>query len=269
MSRYEKFRHSPPRSSAGPIPKQDERRLGKRFSELVLDEVLACPFVPGAQALLERRAGELPRSSRPAPLRGSCGRSPRRAGGRLLRRDLWHTADEGRDHRPDPGRDGARARRRGDDGDARTDLDGAQTAGIRFIGRVRPGDRDPFSDDAVPVVSDLAELDRRWDELLGGRHARSAASGAAGGAARVRAAGSYVGDDPTFELAGPERVATADVTMAMRASCAVRTSTRSGAFGAERSPGGGRATSRPSIPTRACSRGWRTGGRPQLRKTAR
>ena len=51
-------------------------------------------------------------------------------------------------------------------GDARTDLDGAQTAGIRFIGRVRPGDRDPFSDDAVPVVSDLAELDRRWDELL-------------------------------------------------------------------------------------------------------
>jgi phosphoglycolate phosphatase-like HAD superfamily hydrolase len=51
-------------------------------------------------------------------------------------------------------------------GDARTDLEGAQTAGVRFIGRVRPGDPDPFAGEPVPVVSDLAELDRRWDELL-------------------------------------------------------------------------------------------------------
>jgi phosphoglycolate phosphatase-like HAD superfamily hydrolase len=52
-------------------------------------------------------------------------------------------------------------------GDAMTDLLGAREAGARFVGRVRPGDPDPFATQSVPVVSDLAELDRRWVELLG------------------------------------------------------------------------------------------------------
>jgi phosphoglycolate phosphatase-like HAD superfamily hydrolase len=167
VSRYEKFRHFTTEILGGTYTEEDERRLGKRFSELVLDEVLACPFVSGALALLERRAGELPlfvASGTPegelrtiASARGVAGcfagiygTPPTKA--EIIRRILDQTALE-----PD---DVVMI------GDARTDLDGAQTAGVRFIGRVRPGDRDPFTDDAVPVVSDLAELDRRWDELL-------------------------------------------------------------------------------------------------------
>jgi phosphoglycolate phosphatase-like HAD superfamily hydrolase len=51
-------------------------------------------------------------------------------------------------------------------GDANSDLIGAREAGVRFVGRVRPGEPDPFAGENVPVVADMAELDRRWAELF-------------------------------------------------------------------------------------------------------
>jgi phosphoglycolate phosphatase-like HAD superfamily hydrolase len=51
-------------------------------------------------------------------------------------------------------------------GDATTDLNSAREAGVRFVGRVAAGSTNPFADAAVPVVADLAELDRRWLELF-------------------------------------------------------------------------------------------------------
>lgn len=167
VSRYEKFRHITTQILARPYTPQDERRLGERFSELVLDEVLACPFVPGARALLARRARELPlfvASGTPegelrqiASARGVAGCFAGIYGtpptkGEIICRILDETALA-----PD---EVAMV------GDAMTDLEGARTAGVRFVGRVRPGDPDPFADEPVPVVGDLAELDRRWDELL-------------------------------------------------------------------------------------------------------
>ena len=167
VSRYEKFRHITTEILGRSYTVEDESRLGKRFSELVLDEVLTCPFVPGAQALLQRRAQEVPlfvASGTPegelrtiASARGVAGwfagiygTPPTKA--EIIDRVLDETALA-----PD---DVVMI------GDARTDLEGAQTVGVRFIGRVRPGDPDPFVGEQVPVVSDLAELDRRWDELL-------------------------------------------------------------------------------------------------------
>jgi phosphoglycolate phosphatase-like HAD superfamily hydrolase len=167
VSRYEKFRHITTEILDKTYTEADERRLGERFSELMLDEVLACPFVPGAQALLQRRARELPlfvASGTPqgelreiASARGVAhwfsgiyGTPPTK--GEIIGRVL----DE-RALAPD---DVVMI------GDARTDLEGARSARVRFVGRVRPGDPDPFAGEPVPVVSDLAELDRRWDELL-------------------------------------------------------------------------------------------------------
>jgi phosphoglycolate phosphatase-like HAD superfamily hydrolase len=167
VSRYEKFRHITTEILGRPYTEDDERRLGERFSELVLDEVLACPFVPGAQALLQRRARELRlfvASGTPeqelrtiAAARGVAGcftgiygTPPTKA--QIIGRVLEETALA-------PG-DVVMI------GDAMTDLEGAQAAGVRFVGRVRPGDPDPFAGEQVLVVSDLAELDRRWDELL-------------------------------------------------------------------------------------------------------
>ncbi len=60
VSRYDKFRHITTEILGRTYTPEDERRLGERFSELVVDEVVRCPFVPGARELLERLAGELP-----------------------------------------------------------------------------------------------------------------------------------------------------------------------------------------------------------------
>jgi phosphoglycolate phosphatase-like HAD superfamily hydrolase len=167
VSRYEKFRHIRTEILGRPYIEADERRLGKRFSELVLDEVLTCPFVPGALELLQRRARELPlfvASGTPeeelrtiASARGVAGcfagiygTPPTKA--QIIGRVLHETGLGSGDVVMI--------------GDATTDLEGAQSAGVRFIGRVRPGDPNPFAGEQVPVVSDLTELDRRWDELL-------------------------------------------------------------------------------------------------------
>lgn len=168
ISRYEKFRHITTEILDQPYGEQEEARLGERFSELVLDEVLACPFVPGARELLERRSAELPlfvASGTPedelreivtargldSVFAGVYGTPPTKA--EIIQRVL----DE---------RELARDRV-AMVGDATSDLIGAREAGVRFVGRVRPGDPDPFAGEGVPVVADLAELDRRWAELLG------------------------------------------------------------------------------------------------------
>jgi phosphoglycolate phosphatase-like HAD superfamily hydrolase len=168
VSRYDKFRHITTEILGRPYTAEDERRLGERFSELVVEEVVSCPFVAGAPELLERLAGELPlfvASATPeeevreiVALRGLEARFDGVYGtpaskGQILRRILSE---------------------RGFDpsevvmvGDARSDLKGARDAGVRFVGRVPGGAPDPFADERVPVVSDLSELDRRWAELFG------------------------------------------------------------------------------------------------------
>ena len=60
VSRYEKFRHIRTEILGLSYTEEDERVLGDRFRELVLEEVLRCPFVPGALELLRRRSGQLP-----------------------------------------------------------------------------------------------------------------------------------------------------------------------------------------------------------------
>jgi HAD superfamily hydrolase (TIGR01549 family) len=166
ISRYEKFRHITTEILAQPYDEEEERRLGERFGELVLDEVLNCPFVPGAQELLRRRAAELPlfvASGTPEQelrtIVSSRGLQDAFAGvygtpsskGEILRQ-VVHEGKLKRDQVLMVG-------------DATADLIGAREAGVRFVGRVRPGDPDPFGDENVAVVADLAELDRRWAEL--------------------------------------------------------------------------------------------------------
>jgi HAD superfamily hydrolase (TIGR01549 family) len=168
ISRYEKFRYITTEIFGRPYTEADERRLAERFSALVLEEMLRCPFVPGARELLERLAGELPlfvASGTPeAELRQIAsarslegvfaavyGTPPTKD--EILRRILRERQLSGREVVMI--------------GDAMTDLLGARKAGVRFVGRAGPGASDPFADEPVPVVADLNELDRRWVELLG------------------------------------------------------------------------------------------------------
>jgi HAD superfamily hydrolase (TIGR01549 family) len=167
VSRYEKFRHIVTEILEQPYTEAEERELGQRFNQLVLDEVLRCPFVPGARELLDRRHREVPlfvASGTPQPelrqivaargiehvFAGVYGTPPTK--GEIIGRILFERElDE-----PEVVMVG----------DADTDLKGAREVGVRFVGRVRPGDPNPFENESVPVVDDLAELDSRWAELV-------------------------------------------------------------------------------------------------------
>lgn len=168
VSRYDKFRHITTEILGRSYTAEDERRLGERFSELVVDAVVNCPLVPGARALLERLAGEMPLFVASA--------TPELEVRRIVSlRDL-DALFEGVYGTPATKGQilGRIVSERGLDrdevvmvGDARSDLNGAREAGVRFVGRVPDGAPDPFAEDHVPVVRDLSELDRRWAELLG------------------------------------------------------------------------------------------------------
>jgi phosphoglycolate phosphatase-like HAD superfamily hydrolase len=168
VSRYDKFRHITTEILGRPYTAEDERRLGERFSELAVDEVVRCPFVAGAPELLARLAEELPLFVASATPEEEVREIVALRGLEALFDGVYGT----------PATKGEILRRilseRGLDrsavvmvGDARSDLNGAREAGVRFVGRVPDGAPDPFAEEHVPVVSDLSELDRRWAELFG------------------------------------------------------------------------------------------------------
>ena len=166
VSRFEKFRVIYREMLGLPLSGDEERELGERFSALVLEEVLTCPFVDGARELLARRCDELPlfvasgtpeeelrhiveRRGLTPHFTGVYGTPAKKA--EILARIASEQAVE-------PGEILFV-------GDAMTDLEGARGAGTRFVGRVGPGQPDVFAGEGVPVVRDLAQLDREWDAL--------------------------------------------------------------------------------------------------------
>lgn len=169
VSRYDKFRHITTEILGRPYTPEDERRLGDRFSELVVDEVVSCPLVAGARALLERLAA----SGLPLFVASA---TPEEEVRRIVAlRDLGALFDG---VYGSPATKGEILRRIVSErefdrsevvmvGDATSDLSGAREAGVRFVGRVPAGAPDPFADEGVPVVVDMSELDRRWAELFG------------------------------------------------------------------------------------------------------
>jgi beta-phosphoglucomutase-like phosphatase (HAD superfamily) len=54
ISRFVKFRHIYENMLRLAISPEEEQRLGRRFSELVLEKVLKAPFVPGAMEFIRR-----------------------------------------------------------------------------------------------------------------------------------------------------------------------------------------------------------------------
>ncbi len=164
MSRFEKFRIIYRDILAIPLSDAEFERLSREFSLLVVEEVLRCSFVPGAQAFLEKYSllydlfvasgtpdTELKLIVRQRNLEGFfrqvCG-SPREKS-HILQKIL-----AGNSYSPE-------------DvvfiGDSRNDYDAALKASVSFVGRVPPGTRNPFPEKGpLTVVQDLYELDRFW-----------------------------------------------------------------------------------------------------------
>lgn len=168
VSRYEKFKLIYADILGEPLDDDGLARLGEEFSAICLDEVLTCEFVPGAREFLEARAESHLLFVASGTPEGELRHIVEQRGLSEFFRGVYGTPDT----------KGVISRRILDEhglerheavfiGDATTDLEGAEEAGIPFIGRVRPGDPNPFAGDgSIPLVDDLAQLDREWDAIV-------------------------------------------------------------------------------------------------------
>ena len=162
ISRFLKFRHIYGSMLGRPLGPEEERALGERFADLVVEEVIRCPFVPGALEFLQANFREhalfVASGTPESELRrlvearnltayfrevyGSPAGKPA-----ILERILAMT--------------GTPRASLVFVGDGMSDYEAAKAAGVEFIGRARPGGRHPFEGLGVPIVADLFELERR------------------------------------------------------------------------------------------------------------
>ncbi len=133
-------------------------RLSELFGTMVEDRVVACDWVAGAEAFLERHAGTLPLFLVSATPQAELERILERRridhyftdilGSPPDKIALVHEIVSTHWHPPE---------RLVMVGDGRADLDAAAANGVRFLGRVPPGQANPFPD-GTPIVADLTGL---------------------------------------------------------------------------------------------------------------
>ncbi len=159
MSRYLKFHHFQRHLlNNPPLTPEEEQELDQRFSQLVMEAVIACQPVPGAETLIRKMANEIPlfvASGTPenelrviVERRGLSPYFTEVRGSPVLKETL--VADILSTHT-------LIAERVLMIGDALVDYESASQNGIAFLGRVRPGDINPFPP-SIETVPDLCPL---------------------------------------------------------------------------------------------------------------
>ena len=159
MSRYQKFRYfQETLLERPPLTPEEEQHLDRRFSQLVLEAVIASDPVPGAAELIRREAARI-------PLFVASGTPEAELNTIVVRRGLasYFTAVRGS---PTPKQtlvaDILSAHALFPErvlmiGDALIDYQSAHINNVAFLGRVRPGDKNPFPSH-VEVIPDLNPL---------------------------------------------------------------------------------------------------------------
>ena len=159
MSRYRKFRYYQQHFLENPsLTADEEKELDRRFSELVVEAVIACDAVPGATELIHQQATRIPlfvASGTPevelkviVERRGLSSYFTEVRGAPTLKQTL--VAEIIAAHRLNPASTLMI-------GDALVDYESADENGLAFLGRVCPGDPNPFPAH-VAIVSDLSGL---------------------------------------------------------------------------------------------------------------
>ena len=159
MSRYRKFRHFQEHFLHRlPLTETEERQLDIRFSELVVEAVIAADPVPGAFELIRQQASKIPlfvASGTPeielkviVERRGLAPYFTDVRGAPALKKTIIAEILSSHDLTP-----GSVLMI----GDAMADYEGAQANHTAFLGRVLPGDVNPFPAD-VEIVPDLRGL---------------------------------------------------------------------------------------------------------------
>ncbi|MDH5479712.1 MAG: HAD hydrolase-like protein [Nitrosomonas sp.] len=159
MSRYRKFHYYQQHFlEHPPLTPDEEKELDRRFSELVVEAVIAADAVPGANELIHQQATRIPlfvASGTPeielkviVEKRGLAPYFKEVRGSPTPKQTL--VAEILSAHHLNPGSTLMI-------GDALVDYESAHVNGLAFLGRVYPGDPNPFPDH-VKVVSDLCPL---------------------------------------------------------------------------------------------------------------
>ena len=159
MSRYQKFHYFQQHLlEKPPLTPDEEQQLDRRFSELVVEAVIASETVPGATELIRKEAARI-------PLFIASGTPEAELNTIVMRRGLapYFTAVRGS---PTPKQmliaDILSSHALSPErvlmiGDALIDYQSAQANKIAFLGRVRPGDDNPFPAE-VNTLPDLSPL---------------------------------------------------------------------------------------------------------------
>ncbi len=159
MSRYRKFRHFQEHFlSKPPLTETEEKQLDIRFSELVVEAVIAAEAVPGAVELIRQQSGRIPlfiASGTPetelkviVERRGLAPYFTEVRGAPALKKTIIAEILSKHALKPESVLM---------IGDAMADLEGAQANNTAFLGRVFPGDPNPFPEH-VKIVPDLCGL---------------------------------------------------------------------------------------------------------------
>lgn len=159
ISRFEKFRHFHREFLGKPLFPEEETSLGERFSALVEDAVVASAWVPGAREFLEECHDRL-------PLFVASGTPDAELKRIIARRAMsdYFVAVHGAPATKSEiiarilRERNLRAQKVLMVGDSKADYEGAASAGVRFLARIR-ADGSPFPA-AVPAIHDLKELPR-------------------------------------------------------------------------------------------------------------
>jgi phosphoglycolate phosphatase-like HAD superfamily hydrolase len=158
VSRIQKIRHCHREMLGIQLEPEELMALGRRFSNMVVDAVVASAWVDGARELLDGLLGRLPMfvvSGTPEPelreiiaRRGMDGYFVAARGSPPDKITVIGELLEAHD---------LVAERVLFVGDAMTDYDAAKATGLRFLGRVPPGEESPFPE-ATTIVPDLTAL---------------------------------------------------------------------------------------------------------------
>lgn len=159
MSRYRKFRHFQQHFlNKPPLTEAEEKQLDIRFSELVVEAVIAAEAVPGALELIRQQAEKIPlfvASGTPetelkiiVERRGLTPYFTEVRGAPALKKTIIAEILSAHALKPETVLM---------IGDAMADLEGAQANNTAFLGRVYPGDPNPFPAH-VEIVPDLRGL---------------------------------------------------------------------------------------------------------------
>lgn len=158
ISRFDKFRYAYREVLRRPLGPAKEKSLGERFNTLVEEAVVTAPWVPGAREFLEEHGKRLPLFVASGTPEDELRRIVKRRGLMRFFRGVYGTPATKQDILECAAKEtGCPTSALLMVGDSANDFEGARKAGSLFIGRVRPGERNPFPA-GTPALDDLSRL---------------------------------------------------------------------------------------------------------------